>query len=281
MMMQTFLPSLKEKLFELTSTTELQNSLKTGSLSPEEKKAGWKQLLVLIITRLVAGVYAIALLVISCRIQFNIIGRYLYSDKMTLNESGVEQTSISIESQKQLVTSASYLIDSGIAHIVETVKAHVGELFAERNFDITQQFNPAELADIIINDVITRHISVDLPVFLSKCVVDPADSSSSETTHAAVDALLDETRDILESSNSLQMTINLVEFFSSIFKEEFCRSPPATPHFVKYAAKIESQALSLFITNNSSSNYDNIYLSQLPSVPSLSFFSCSVYSAIL
>jgi hypothetical protein len=120
MALQSFLPGLKEKLFELTSTSDLQTALK-GTLTKEEKKAAWQKLLVLTIARVISGVYVVSLLVLISRIQFNIISRAVYSDKMVMNDNGIEQETISLAQQKKILDTTKFLASTGVGRVTAAV----------------------------------------------------------------------------------------------------------------------------------------------------------------
>jgi peroxin-3 len=95
--------------------------------NPEKKLELWEELKVLSFTRVTALVYGISMLVITLRVQLNLLGGYLYKDT-TLPEKVVTQ-----ELQAQYLSLVEHLLKDGMANLIEIIEKNIRKTLGKYN----------------------------------------------------------------------------------------------------------------------------------------------------
>lgn len=104
--------------------------------NPPNKIELWNTVKILAITRLCALVYASSMLVITLRIQFNILGGYLYKDVVSGNEL------ITAEIQQNYVAFVQHFLRDGCQHMCELIREKVEQVL--QSYDLSRKLTLAE-----------------------------------------------------------------------------------------------------------------------------------------
>jgi len=128
MIISDIIPNIQTKLIEfipVPAKSALRSSLKA---SAEEKMALWQQAKLQSFSRVICGIYASCLMLLFTRIEVNILGRYMYMDTVFANETteADEKPIASKVQQKYLINANSgYIMDKGLQKLVNFISTHV------------------------------------------------------------------------------------------------------------------------------------------------------------
>lgn len=194
----TLAPNLKDTIVKLLKTEELVEQLKLGV---EDKLAIWEKLKILAFTKISVLVYASSLLMVTLRIQLNLIGGYMFRDT---NET--EETQISSSIQEKYLSLCEYFIEDGAKRLCELIQEKVTGIIQDRSLkekltvhDIEQIFWAVQSS--VTND--ERDPCKNLRFYLLPEVY----RRDSDETHSNVfDAIITETNDLLECDEITSLT---------------------------------------------------------------------------
>lgn len=108
--------------------------------NPDNKLELWQELKVLSFTRLATLVYACSMLVVSLRIQLNILGGYLYKESV----SG--QTKMTNSMQQTYLSLNQHFLTDGISAISKLIESKVRTILTD--YDLKQQLTLADVEQI-------------------------------------------------------------------------------------------------------------------------------------
>lgn len=111
-------PKLMESICKIIDTEDLVSQLRNGD---PKKLEIWEELKVLAFTKASVIVYAFAMLVITLRIQLNLVGGYMFRD---LNENSGNR-SINSKVQENYLSSVHHFLGEGINELVSLIQSKV------------------------------------------------------------------------------------------------------------------------------------------------------------
>lgn len=126
--------------------TEILQNLDTQVLldqlreKPENKQELWHELKIRSFTRLATLVYACSMLVVALRVQLNILGGYLYKEKV----SG--QAQISSDMQQMYLSLIQHFQNEGIVRMAKLIESKVRTILGD--YDLRQQLSLSEVEQI-------------------------------------------------------------------------------------------------------------------------------------
>lgn len=194
---------------ELLRTLDTEPIVQQLRGRPDNKQELWLELKVLAFTRLVTLVYACSMLVVSLRVQLNILGGYMY------RESVSGRVHLTANMQQTYLSLNQHFLGAGIARMGALIEAKVRSILGE--YDLRQEMSLADVEQAFWS--IQRAVNSDetdpsgnmaryiLPAAL------PDDSGDSET----MARLFAETLDMLESEDAVSLnTYNVTRGFSIV-----------------------------------------------------------------
>lgn len=182
------------KLDADTIVAELRNK-------PNEKIALWNRLKVLAIARLCALVYACSMLVITLRVQFNILGGYLYKDAISNDEK------ITAELQQNYVALIQHFLREGCNSLCELIEKKVEQILS--TYDLSRKLTLTETEQIFCSIQMAINSDANDPSSHLANYVYPADVPAS-TSNALFEKMYNETVDMLESNDVSTLNANNV-----------------------------------------------------------------------
>ncbi|KAF8097379.1 hypothetical protein N665_0290s0037 [Sinapis alba] len=182
-----------------------------GTLVPSEKLHLWIELKILSFTRMVLSLWSVTMLSLYIRVQVNILGRHLYIDTargLTSSHLLEELDLIDREDEKKFLTSADYLATNGMLSLIPNMKSAVKEVLKGKQLKDVLTTRTFEETVIRILDVFmstgSPHHWVDYLMMAQDTTMSPRDTttdvSSSDVTVSKLHQLINETREVLTST---------------------------------------------------------------------------------
>lgn len=191
-------PNLCERVLQNLNTDPILEKIRKN---PERKVELWKELKVLAISRLVALVYASSMLVITLRIQFNILGGYLYKD--TVNGD----VCINNEIQQNYVSLIQYFLCDGIDDLCALIKLKTTDIL--NGYDLSRKLTLMETEQIFWSiQMAVNSDEQDPGSHLSKYVY-PNDLSEYPP-NGLLSKMYIETIDMLECDDTSSLNTNII-----------------------------------------------------------------------
>lgn len=179
--------------------------------NPENKQALWDELKVLAFTRIATLVYACSMLVVSLRVQLNILGGYLYKEKAT-NAAGSSQTFTAAMQQSYLSLNQHFQTD-GCARMARLIEAKVRTVLAD--YDLRQPLTLAEVEQIFWSIQMAVNSDDEDPSSAMGRYVMPAELTDADAEQMS--KLFAETLDMLEAEDSAALnTYNVTRGFTIV-----------------------------------------------------------------
>lgn len=212
--------SLLEKIYQTINTDEIIENLKKN---PSNKLEMWNQLKNLVFVKAGCIVYSLVILVVTLKLQLNIIGGYLYKDP----------TSVPAEKQEQYLSLCENFLNSGVAKLASVIETQVNELF--ENITLTKQMKISDLEAIFWSlqsslDAVKENPVEHLKEYIFSC--DPPDGDDIYSS------MLRDTADLLESEEVKYLVIHnintgfilLGDKLSEFFAQNGTRTTEITPN---------------------------------------------------
>lgn len=199
-------PALCDKILKRLNTDIILQQIREN---PENKVELWNELKVQAFTRLTTLVYACSMLVVSLRIQLNILGGYLYKD--TIAEG---QTELTKENQQRYLSLSQHLLDEGIEKLITLIEKKVRNVLAQ--YELKQNLSLADTEQIFWSIQMSVNGDVQDPnSTLGKYILQEQLDYPNETE--LLTKMYNETLDMLESDESSSLnTYNVSRGFSIV-----------------------------------------------------------------
>lgn len=199
-------PALCDKILKRLNTDIILQQIRE---MPENKVELWNELKVQAFTRLTALVYACSMLVVSLRIQLNILGGYLYKD--TIADG---QTELTKENQQRYLSLSQHLLDDGVEKLVTLIERKVREVLGQ--YELKQNLSLADTEQIFWSIQMAVNSDVQDPnSTLGKYILPDELDYPNETE--LLSKMYAETLDMLESDESSSLnTYNVSRGFSIV-----------------------------------------------------------------
>lgn len=203
----SMLPSLREALMQAIDTESLTAQLKS---KPSNKVDIWEELKILSFTRTICAVYSIGMLVVVLRVQLNIIGGYIYVDKLTADDTDTKNKILATpQVQTKYLEGINYLLGQGLVGLITVVREAVTKSLEGKS--LKEQVSLTDMQNIftqVRQQVEYRQTSGyhDAPIsslckYMLPEDVQPLGATSMTNEEIVVARLMRETRDLLESSD--------------------------------------------------------------------------------
>lgn len=169
--------------------------------NPSDKIQMWNKLKVLAITRLCALVYACSMLVITLRVQFNILGGYLYKDAISNDEQ------ITAELQQSYVALIQHFLTDGVDSLCNLIQKKVEQILS--SYDLSRTLTLAETEQIFCSIQMAVNSDANDPSSHLASYVYPSDLPAC-TSNPLFEKMYNETVDMLESNDVSTLNANNV-----------------------------------------------------------------------
>lgn len=131
---------------ELLRSLDTEPTVQQLRLRPDNKQLLWHELKVLAFTRLATLVYACSILVVSLRIQVNILGGYLYRESMTVAGKSSVNVPLSAHLQQTYLSLNQYFIDVGVSRMAALIEQKVRSILGD--YDLRQELSLADVEQV-------------------------------------------------------------------------------------------------------------------------------------
>lgn len=169
--------------------------------NPNNKIFLWNKLKVLAISRLCALVYACSMLVIALRVQFNILGGYLYKDAINNDEK------VTAELQQSYVALIQHFLSNGCDSLCLLIEKKVEQILV--SYDLSRQLTLTETEQIFCSIQMAINSDGNDPNTHLANYVYPSELPAS-TSYALFEKMYHETIDMLESNDVSTLNANNV-----------------------------------------------------------------------
>lgn len=191
-------PNLIERILKNLNTDSIVADLRNN---PGDKIVLWNKLKVMAISRLCALVYACSMLVITFRVQFNILGGYLYKD--AINNKDLVTT----ELQQNYVALIQHFLSDGCDSLCQLIEKKVEQILA--SYDLSRQLTLTETEQIFCSIQMAINSDANDPSTHLANYVYPNELPAS-TSYALFEKMYHETVDMLESNDVSTLNANNV-----------------------------------------------------------------------
>lgn len=157
---------------------------------PGQKVQLWEQLKIKSFTRVMLLVYSAAMMVVSLRVQLNVLGGYLYKDTMT----GVE--TVSMADKEQYLMLMDHLMKEGVAELAAYIEQKVTAVMA--SYTLKQMLTLADMEKLFWSLLVAMSDDPDGGIANITQFLYPADGCGEAGTPMAQQLYL-ETVDVLQS----------------------------------------------------------------------------------
>lgn len=194
----TLAPNLKDTIIKLLKTEELIEQLRMGA---DDKLAIWEKLKILAFTKISALVYASSLLMVTLRIQLNLIGGYMFQ----LTTEDAKELQLSSGLQEKYLRLCEYFIEDGAKNLCSLIEEKVELIIKNRSLkekltlhDIEQIFWVIQSS--VANDERDPCKNLRNYILPEQCRVDSVENQST------FEKIIIETNDLLESDEIISLT---------------------------------------------------------------------------
>lgn len=157
---------------------------------PNNKMEIWNELKVLSFTKLTTLVYSSALLVITLRIQLNLLGGYLYKD---INEEENKKL-VTQEIQSQYLSLIQHFLTDGVNELIRVIQKNVDKIL--KRYNLKQKLTLADAEAIFWS--IQMAVNSEIGTSFGQLVLQENDDFNSNN-NALLNKMFNETFDLLET----------------------------------------------------------------------------------
>lgn len=287
-----------------TSGAELDGSVAVvSSANAPSKSKLWTQIKIESFTRSFTIVYTMALLTLLTRIQLNILGRRTYiASLQEMSERGLslEESEINDNVNRQYLTFSWWLLNKGWQSLGQRVEEAVTSVLGD--MDVRAELNGAQLVDMVGRiqfaiDSAEQRLDTDSsplaprpssflanllpPEELETYVLSQAPGSvmAPDVVEGDLRDMINETADIIDSSNSAQVVHHLVSNGLSVFLEKLkpvFGEDKTTTKLASILANTTRQAHLMAAGHPT----ENVYVAAMSAVPELDALCAIIYSNV-
>lgn len=197
-----------------TACDQILQHLDTGTIleelrkNPDNKHELWHELKILSFTRLATLVYACSMLVVSLRVQINILGGYLYKDTV----SGEAKVTTAV--QENYLSLSQHFLQKGIVEMAKLIESKVRTILSE--YDLKQQLTLADTEQIFYSIQMAINSDASDPSGTMGKYIYPTELENNSDS-VLLAKLFAETLDMLESEESASLnTYNVSRGFTIV-----------------------------------------------------------------
>lgn len=225
---------------ELLRSLDTEPTVQQLRQRPDNRQALWLELKVLAFARLATLVYACSMLVVSLRVQVNVLGGYLYKETTAAaggakSAAAAANVPLTAHMQQTYLSLNQHFIDVGVGRMAALIEQKVRSVLAD--YDLRQELSLADVEQVFWS--IQRAVNSDdtdpsgnmarfvLPAEL------PGDGGAAELggeDGEQMGRMFAETLDMLESEDAVSLTTyNVTRGFSIVMDsiaEFYCEAEP-------------------------------------------------------
>lgn len=204
----TLISSLKESVANSCVTDDLIVKLKEGNCN---KVAVWENLKYLAFSKITLFVYTSSLLMVTLRLQLNLIGGYMFRN--TMDETN---DPVSSDLQQKYLSASQYLLTEGVAKLARLVQEKTEVVLKARSLKEKLALQDIEQIFWAIHSSVSsddRNPCRNLPLF----ILSDNEVSLPEKQLAIYREIVNETRDLLESEEVVSLASSCVNRGFSYF----------------------------------------------------------------
>lgn len=191
-------PNLIEQIMKHLDADRIVEELRTN---PNDKIELWNRVKVLAISRICALVYACSMLVITLRVQLNILGGYLYKDAINAEEK------VSNDVQQNYVALVQYFLGDGCESLCNLIQSKVEHVLS--TYDLSRKLTLTETEQIFWSIQMAINSDSNDPSNKLATFVFPNELPAS-TSNPLYEKMFNETIDMLESNDISTLNANNV-----------------------------------------------------------------------
>lgn len=191
-------PNLIEKILKHLNADDVVEQLR---YNPDGKIELWNRVKVLAISRLCALVYACSMLVITLRVQLNILGGYLYKDAVNAEEK------VTIDIQQNYVALVQHFLNDGCESLCDLIQSSVEHIL--NGYDLSRKLTLAETEQIFWSIQMAINSGANDPNNKLATFVFPNELPAC-TSNPLYEKMFNETIDMLESTDVAALNANNV-----------------------------------------------------------------------
>jgi peroxin-3 len=180
------------------STINTERVLEQLRSNPENKLELWEELKILSFTRITAQVYGISMLVVTLRVQLNLLGGYLYKDS-TQTEKVVTQ-----EIQAEYLSLIEHLLKDGLSNLIEIIEKNISKILGKHN--LKDKFTIADIEQLLWSIQATINSDIEAHKGIVQFVMPKTMNSDNEL----LNKMFSETLDLLESEEVTEIFFNSI-----------------------------------------------------------------------
>ncbi|XP_066588537.1 peroxisomal biogenesis factor 3 [Prorops nasuta] len=198
----TLSKQLRESIVKTLDTEAIVKQLRTGRI---DKISSWNKLKVIAITRSAAVIYSHVMLVLLIRIQFNIVGGYMFKDSQNCNEIKTIEAV-----QQKYMSLCSYFMENGVKELCSLIQEKVKEITA--SMSLKDELTLRDLEQIYWS--IMSSLSIDnfrdpiKNIARYVLLVDPNQIMVNENT--TLSKMINGTLDVLENEEVQNITQSII-----------------------------------------------------------------------
>ncbi|XP_067613001.1 peroxisomal biogenesis factor 3 [Eurosta solidaginis] len=229
------------------STDSLLEQLRQN---PSNKLELWEKMKIVAFTRLTTFIYAASMLVLTLRVQLNLLGGYLYQDITT------EKKQITDELKQQYLSLIQHFIqEGGLNELVRTIRAKVVAIM--KPLPLTKRFSLSDLEQLFWT--LQMSINSDVGDTNGKMATFLLPSQVPEYNLAGplLQKMYSETLDLLESDDASSVCLNNICRGFSLTVDAIAESMGETVSLTQQTAQPAAQDNVTSTQNNNASGGDN------------------------
>uniref|UniRef100_A0A7G3ARW0 Peroxisomal biogenesis factor 3 n=2 Tax=Lutzomyia longipalpis TaxID=7200 RepID=A0A7G3ARW0_LUTLO len=198
-------PSVFEEINRILSTDDILEQLRK---KPENKKELWEEMKVISFARLTTMVYASSILVVTLRIQLNLVGGYLYRDT---TKTTSPEMSVTADIQQMYLALIQHFLRDGLKDLSKLIEGKVRHIMKE--YDLKKKLTIGDIEQIFWSIQMAVNNDPQNPNSHLAKYVFPEDVNGNDT----LIRLFTETLDLLESEEVSNLcTNNICRGFSVV-----------------------------------------------------------------
>jgi peroxin-3 len=209
---------MTERIAKELDTSAILEKLRQN---PDNKLELWDEVKIISITKIVTLVYAASMLVVTLRVQLNILGGYLYKETIV-----TDNKCITVDLQSMYLSLIQQLIGDGLMKLIDLVKRNVIEIL--KRYNLKQKLTLADTETMFWSIQMAVNNDPENPVKNLVKYVLPEEVNGCDV----LNKMYIETLDVLESPEVVDLCMsNISQGFSSVIDRvaEFYIEPTPGP----------------------------------------------------
>lgn len=247
--------NVSDEILQILNPEIILEKLRTN---PEDKLQLWDNLKIMAFTRLTTLIYATTILVVTLRVQLNVLGGYLYKDTKS------DDTKISNELRQSYLSLVQNFLHSGLRDMTKLIESKV-RLVLEA-YPLTKKLSLSDIEQVFWS--IQMAVNSD-PTEPNSNLTRYVFPSTIDDSNKTLKKMYDETLDILESDDVAALCANCISRGFSIAVDTIAESFSETNKTPNQITANGKSALEAKPTSGDVVNINNMELSLAKIIPIL------------